>query len=74
MSYGTYGNDQKPPVIPHKTVFWVNTFLLTCYMRARNNYITPATSENYIWHPIANKIQSLNCWYFLWCAKNCSHL
>ena len=33
-------------------------------MHIPNNYITPATSQNYIWHPIANKLYSLNCWYY----------
>jgi len=29
-------------------------------MRIQNNDITPATSQNYIRHPITNKLYSLN--------------
>jgi len=30
-------------------------------MHIQKNDITPATSHNYMWHPIANKLHSLNC-------------
>jgi hypothetical protein len=30
----------------------------------KNNDIAPTPSQNYIWHPIANKLYSLNCWYY----------
>jgi len=29
-----------------------------------NNDITLATSQHYIWQPIANKLFSLHCWYY----------
>jgi hypothetical protein len=32
--------------------------------------LTPATSQNYIWHPITNKLYSLNCWYCSVVYKN----
>ena len=47
-----------------KTVFWIITFLLTWCMDTQNNDITPATFQNYIWHPIANKLYSLNSWNY----------
>ena len=47
-----------------KNVFWIITFLLTWCRHIPNNDITPATSQNYIWHAIANKLYSLNCWYY----------
>jgi len=33
-------------------------------MHIQNNDITPATSQNYIWHPIAKNLYFLNCWYY----------
>ena len=33
-------------------------------MHIYNNDITSATSQHYIWQPIANKIYSLHCWYY----------
>jgi len=39
-------------------------------MQIENNDITPATSQNYIWHPIANKFYSLSADTNLWCTKN----
>ena len=33
------------------------------FLDARSkNDVTPATSQNYIWHPITNKPYSLHCW------------
>jgi len=32
-------------------------------MHIQNN-ITPVTSQKYVWHPITNKLYSLNCWYY----------
>jgi len=49
---------KKPALILHKTVFWIITLLHTCFMGIEKNGITPATSQNYIWHPIANKLLS----------------
>ena len=46
-----------------KSVFRIITFLLSCCMHIQSN-ITPVTSQNYIWHPIANKLYCLNCWYY----------
>jgi len=44
-------------------------------MHIQNNDITSATSQNYIWHPIANKLYSLNCWYYsVVFKKSCSQL
>ena len=57
-----------------KTVFWIITFLTWC-MHIQNNDITPATSQNYIWYPIANKLYFLNCWYYsVLYKKSCSQL
>jgi hypothetical protein len=53
---------RKLAVIAHKTVFWMISFLLTC-MYIRNYDITPATSQNYVWRRITNKLSSLNCRY-----------
>jgi len=40
-----------------------------------NNDITPATSQNSIWHSITNKRYSLNCWWYSMVHKNsCSQL
>ena len=47
-----------------KTVLWIITFLLTWCMHIQNNDITQVTSQNYILHPIANKLYSFNCWYY----------
>ena len=59
----------------HKNCIWIITFLLTWCMRIQNNYITPATSQNYIWHPIIHKLSSLNCWYYsVVYKKSCSQL
>ena len=33
-------------------------------MHIPNNDITSATSQNNIWHPIANKLYFLNCWQY----------
>ena len=33
-------------------------------MHIQNNDITPATSQNYVQHPIANKLYCLNSWYY----------
>jgi hypothetical protein len=42
-------------------------------MHIQNNDTTPATPQNYIWHPIANKLYSLNCWYYsVLYKKSCS--
>jgi len=35
------------------------TFLFTWCMHIQNNYITSATFQNYIWHPIAKKNSTL---------------
>jgi len=50
----------KTCIIPHKTTFWITTFLLTGCMHIQNNDIKPVTSQNYIWHPIANKLYPPN--------------
>jgi hypothetical protein len=34
-----------------------------------NNYITPVISQNYIWHPTANKLCCLNCRYSVVCKS-----
>ena len=52
-----------------KSVFWIITFLLIWCMPIHSNDITPATSQNYIWHPLTNTLYSLNCWHILWCTK-----
>jgi len=43
-----------------ETVFWIITFLLTWCMHIQNNDITPAISQNDIWHTITNKLYSFN--------------
>jgi len=44
-------------------------------MHIYNNDIAPAASHNYIWHPIANKLYSLNRWcYSLVYKKSCSQM
>jgi len=58
-----------------ESIFWLITFLLTWCMHIYNNDIKPATSHNYIWHPIANKLYSLNHWcYSLVYKISCSQL
>ena len=58
--------------LPIKTVFWIITFLFTCCIHIQNNDATPATSQDYIWHPIATK---LNCWYYsVVYKKSCSQV
>jgi hypothetical protein len=55
------GKWSKPALIPHKSYLLVITFLLNLCMYITNNDITPATSQNYMWHPITNRPYSLNC-------------
>ena len=44
-------------------------------MHIQSNDITPATSHNYIWRSITNKLYSLNCWYYSVVYKeSCSQL
>ena len=44
-------------------------------MHIPNNDIAPATSHNCVWHPITNKVFSLNCWHYsLIYKRTCSHL
>jgi len=64
FSYDISGSDRTPALIPHKTIFWLITLFLTRCMHIYNNNITPATSQQYIWQPIANKLYSLHCWYY----------
>ena len=46
----------KPALVPHeKCFFCIITFLLTWYVHFQNNDFTPATSQNYTRHPIANR-------------------
>jgi len=65
--FGTKKNDQKRALIPHKTVFWIIISLLTWCMHIQNIGIAPETSQNYIWHLIANKLSLLTAdiigWY-----------
>jgi len=42
-------------------------------MHIWNNDITQATDQNYICHPIANKLYSLNCWYYSVVYKKSSY-
>ena len=60
-----------------KIVFWIITYLLAWHRHILNNDITPVTSQNYtsLWHPITNKLYSLNCWYYsVVYKKSCSQL
>ena len=38
-------------------------------MHIQNNDITPATSQNYIWHPITKKLYTLTADTVRWCTK-----
>ena len=59
----------------HKNCIWIITFLLIWCMHIQNNDITPATSQNYIWHPITHRLSSFNCSYYSVVYKNsCSQL
>ena len=52
-----------------------STFLFSWCLSIQNSDITPATSQNHIWYPIANKLYSLNCWYYsVVCKKSCSQM
>ena len=42
-------------------VFLIITFHFTWCMHIQSNDNTPATSQNYIRHPVTNKLYSLNC-------------
>jgi hypothetical protein len=52
-----------------KTLFWIITFSSHAHAwTLRTNYITPATSQNYIWHPITKKTfdpiaEQSNTWF-----------
>jgi len=46
-----------PALVPHEKCLFVVSYF-------QNNDITPATSQNYIRHPIANKLCSLSWWYY----------
>jgi len=46
---------------------WNISFLLTWCMPIQKSGITPSTSQHYIWHPIGNKLYSINC-YILFCG------
>jgi len=54
---------KKPALIPHKNRLLNHHFSPHLCMHIQNSDITPVTSHNYIWHHIANKLYSLNCWY-----------
>ena len=65
----------KPALSPHKNFLLNHHFLLAWCMHIQNNDISPATSQNYIWQPIANKLYCLNCWYYSVVYKtSCSQL
>jgi len=51
-------SDQIPSVIPYRFI----TFILSWCMCIQYNNITPAPSQNYMWHPITNKLSSFTCW------------
>ena len=56
-----------------KTSFWIITFLPTWCTHIQNN-ITPATSQNCIWHPLTNKFYCLQCRCYSvvlkqWCSQ-----
>ena len=57
------------PLFLIKTVFRIITFLLAWWMHIQNNYITPATFQYYIRHPITKKLSSLTVDTVLWCTK-----
>ena len=57
-----------------KTIFSIITFLLIWCMHSQNKDSTSVTSQKYIWHPITNKLYSLNCWYSVVYKKSCSQL
>ena len=46
-----------------KTVFFIITFFLTWCVHIQNNDISPATFQNYVWHPNNKKLYSLDCCY-----------
>jgi len=46
---------------------WIISFLLTWCMHIQKSDITLSTSQHYIWHPIGNKLYSINC-YILFCG------
>ena len=49
-----FSYDRTPALIPYKNCPWV-IFLLSWRMLVQNNYVTPATSQHYVWHPVTNK-------------------
>ena len=51
-------------------VSWIISFFLTRCMHIKNNDFTLATSQNYIWHNITNKIYSPKGWYYSVVYKN----
>jgi hypothetical protein len=64
------GNNWKPALILHKTIFGIISFLLTWCMHIQSNDIKPPTSQNYIWHPIFTNSTLLTADSILWCTKN----
>jgi hypothetical protein len=46
-----------------EAVLSIISFIFCSSMNVQNNDITPATSQYYVWHPITNKLNPLNCWY-----------
>jgi hypothetical protein len=68
--YGTQKN-YKILLFLIQNAFWITTFLLTWCMHIQNN-ITP---QYYVRQLIANKLYSLNCWYYsVVYKKSCSQL
>jgi hypothetical protein len=45
-----------------EAVFHIISFILCWGMNIQNN-MKPVTSQYYVWHPIINKLNPLNCWY-----------
>ena len=58
-------------------IFSLSTFALKSLNRIFMLYLgkwwKPATSQNYIWHPITNKLTLLTADTILWCTKNPLH-
>jgi hypothetical protein len=46
-----------------EVVLDINIFILCWGTNVQNNDMTPATSQYYVWDPITNKLNPLNCWY-----------
>jgi hypothetical protein len=46
-----------------KLSFISSIFILCWGMNIQNNYMKPATFQYYVWCPIPNKLNPINCWY-----------